>query len=920
MVRRGDQAQSRRAQRANRAVAPLDPCPIDSCPIDSIPGVVWNADPQTLAFTSVNRFAETLLGYPTERWTAEPTFWQDHIYADDRAVIAERAKALKKSGAYDLEYRMLAANGRALWVRDIGRILTTGARRQLTGIIVDLSRKRTEHGGLDKNKLWLREIIDTIPQQIWSGPADGTLDFCNARWRSELGLTLAEIQGEGWQQMLHPEDRDRVLDAWRDSVVNGTPYQQQERHRMADGQYRWFLSRGVALRDDQGRIIRWYGTNTDIEDQKRAEDELRRQERLWRAVFDNSPIGVAIKDSSGRILAVNSACEQLVGYSLDELRGRTCVDLTFEEDRQAYNLLEDELQQGRRDRFEIEKRYVRKNGDQVWVRVNGSALPALDGEPAARVDIVEDITARKKLWADLQSQRDHLRVLLDLSHELIAKLEVSSVIESVLTVLHRRDRWAAAAIKLAEPSTQSLRVYRFAADGHLLEHPGTLPIEGTVTGKVYLSGKPIVFRSEELIHEAPWVLEAVEEKGVKCGCMLPLIYEKRVLGVLCLGAAELREFPPRELGYLEEQAQLVAAALDHSLRFDELTASHRKLTNERKCADEEIRSVFDFEHIIGRSKATKAVLRQVQTVAPTDSAVLILGETGTGKELIARAIHDRSPRKDQAFVKVDCTAIPSALLESELFGHEKGAFTGAIAQKLGRIEIADRGTVFLDEIGDLPLEVQSKLLRVLQDRAFERLGSNRTLHLDLRVIAATNRDLEEMVAKGEFRADLYYRLNVFPIVIPPLRERPDDIPPLVWHYVHKYAHRLKKTIDTIPAEAMAVFRAYSWPGNVRELQHFMERCVVLTSGSVLEAPVRALERDRRAHAATSRGGAAKRTMEQIERDAILEALRESNWVVGGPAGAARRLGLKRTTLASRIERLGISRDSRPDEGEPKRER
>lgn len=305
----------------------------------------------------------------------------------------------------------------------------------------------------------------------------------------------------------------------------------------------------------------------------------------------------------------------------------------------------------------------------------------------------------------------------------------------------------------------------------------------------------------------------------------------------------------------------------------------------------------------------QAVLQQVHTVAPTDSAVLILGETGTGKELIARAIHDRSPREDQAFIKVDCAAIPATLLESELFGYEKGAFTGAISQRLGRLEIADGGTLFLDEIGDLSLELQAKLLWVLQDRTFERLGSNRTLHLDVRVIAATNRDLDEMVAKGAFRADLYYRLKVFPIVIPPLRDRPEDIPPLVWHYVHKYSHRLKKKIDTIPVEVMEAFRRYPWPGNVRELQHFIERSVVLTSGSVLQAPIRALEQDSRMRAASGPAVTKKRTMEEIEREAILEALRESNWIVGGPMGAARRLGLKRTTLASRMARLGISREA-----------
>ena len=292
---------------------------------------------------------------------------------------------------------------------------------------------------------------------------------------------------------------------------------------------------------------------------------------------------------------------------------------------------------------------------------------------------------------------------------------------------------------------------------------------------------------------------------------------------------------------------------------------------------------------------------------PTDSSVLISGETGTGKELVARAIHQNSPRRSQPFIKVDCAAIPATLLESELFGHERGAFTGAVAQKLGRFEIADKGTLFLDEVGEIPLELQAKLLRVLQDQAFERLGGNRTVHLDLRVISATNRNLEEMVSKGEFRADLYYRLKVFPILIPPLRERREDIPPLVWHYVRSYALRMKKTIDTIPPHAMEVFQRYPWPGNVRELQHFMERSVVLTAGRALQAPLKELEEVIRKPKGSVARGSASRTMEEIERESILSALRDAEWVVGGPNGAAARLGLKRTTLASRMERLGISK-------------
>jgi len=639
-------------------------------------------------------------------------------------------------------------------------------------------------------------------------------------------------------------------------------------------------------------------------------DESRRIEERWRAVFDNACVGIALLDDSGHFVAINSAYERMLGYSLDDLNSKDCRDLSYDEsDRLAFENLLDELRHGQRDRFELEKRDRRKDGAALWVRVNGSRLPERPGEMPLWVVLMEDITERKRIYAGLERERDRLRSLLDLTHQLIAKLDVSSAVESVLEVFHQRERWDVAEILLPDQLTGQLRLYGLEPE---LQDGRTIPIDGSAAGYVYLSGQHMVFRLDELPRLSPaegtppWVQDFFREKGVAAGCLLPLAYGGQVVGLLFLGTRQEEKFSPAELDHLQEVAHFLAAALDHALRFDALTASHEKLASERNYRDEQIRTLFEFEDIVGRSKAMQAVLQQVHTVAPTDSAVLILGETGTGKELIARAIHDRSPRKDQAFIKVDCAAIPATLLESELFGYEKGAFTGASGQKLGRLEIADRGTLFLDEVGDLPLELQSKLLRVLQDKAFERLGGNRTHHLDVRVTAATNRNLDEMVAKGEFRPDLYYRLKVFPILVPPLRDRPDDIPPLVWHYVHKYARRMRKSVDTIPAEAMEAFRRYPWPGNVRELQHFVERSVVLTSGSVLQAPLQALEHDSHARPAAGPTVRKARTLEEIEREAILEALRESNWVVGGPAGAARRLGLKRTTLASRIERLGIS--------------
>jgi formate hydrogenlyase transcriptional activator len=363
-----------------------------------------------------------------------------------------------------------------------------------------------------------------------------------------------------------------------------------------------------------------------------------------------------------------------------------------------------------------------------------------------------------------------------------------------------------------------------------------------------------------------------------------------------------------EDAFTEDDAKLlsrigaqVALAAANSMAYQEVSSLRDKLAKEKLYLEEEIQTEYNFEEIVGDSRALKLVFKEVQTVAATDSTVLILGETGSGKELVARALHNRSDRRERTFVKLNCAAIPTGLLESELFGHERGAFTGAIATKIGRFELADRGTIFLDEVGEIPLELQVKLLRVLQEQEFERLGSTRTIRVNVRVIAATNRDLGRMVEEQEFRSDLYYRLKVFPVTVPPLRERAEDIPLLVRHFAQKFAQRMKKRIETIPSEAMKALQAYHWPGNVRELENFIERAVILTQGQDLFVSLAELKRTPN-H--TTNSGAT--TLEQAEREHILKALRESEWIIGGPAGAAARLGMKRTTLQSKMQKLNIS--------------
>ena len=391
-------------------------------------------------------------------------------------------------------------------------------------------------------------------------------------------------------------------------------------------------------------------------------------------------------------------------------------------------------------------------------------------------------------------------------------------------------------------------------------------------------------------------------EGFKAGCLVPLVSRNRVLGVLALARLEENAFSKDDVELATQVANQVTIAVENALAYGQIAVLKDKLAEEKLYLEQEIRSELNFDEIVGRSAALRHVLQEVETVAPTDSTVLIYGETGTGKELIARAIHDLSSRGKGSFVKLNCAAIPTGLLESELFGHEKGAFTGAVMQRIGRFELADRGTVFLDEVGEIPLELQPKLLRVLQEREFERLGSSRTLRSDARLIAATNRDLAAMVEDQKFRVDLFYRLNVFPVKVPSLRERQDDIPMLVRHFVQQFARRMNKSIDTIPSDTMNVLVRYHWPGNIRELQNLVERAVILSAGPVLRVPLSDLQAQ-----PAQAAGRKQETLEDAERRTILDALDAAGWVISGPRGAAAMLGLKRSTLQARMEKLGIRR-------------
>jgi formate hydrogenlyase transcriptional activator len=503
----------------------------------------------------------------------------------------------------------------------------------------------------------------------------------------------------------------------------------------------------------------------------------------------------------------------------------------------------------------------------------------------------------------LSRERDRLGALLEINNAVVSCLDSKQLFQAIAAALRGTFGldYASLLIYDAEAKVLRLQVLDFPDGVGVIREDTAIPLDGTPAGHVFRTREARTFTPDELRASWPAASDVFMREGLRSICCAPLITPASVLGTLNLGSRTDNFFTGGDLQYFSQAAGQVAIALDNALSYKRIAELNARLSEEKVYLEDEIRTDNRFEEIVGQSRALKAILQEVETVAPTDSTVLIYGETGTGKELMARAIHDLSTRRQGTFVKLNCAAIPTGLLESEMFGHEKGAFTGAIAQRIGRFELADRGTMFLDEVGEIPLELQTKLLRVLQEREFERLGSSRTLRTDARLVAATNRDLSAAVEERQFRADLYYRLNVFPITVPPLRDRREDVPLLVRYFVQQYARRMNRRITTIPSETLQALTRYHWPGNIRELQNFIERAVILTRGTTLEAPVRELKRA--APKAQAASGAV--TLADAEKDAILRALDESGGKVGGDQGAAARLGMKRTTLQAKMRKLGI---------------
>ena len=732
---------------------------------------------------------ETFRIFEYDRANCNPTveLVLQRVHPEDIALVQQITDRASHNGKdFDLEHRLLMPDGSIKYVHVVAHAMgNESGAPEYVGAVMDVTEHKQAEAALREREREFQQLIDVVPHNIMVFQTDWSPLYANRGLRDYFGLTLEDIQASDFRaRIYHPDDLDRMRSERETATSRGVGWGAEARIRRNDGQYRWFLIRANPHRDEQGRIVRWYSSGTDIEDLKQAEGALRRAQ------------------------------------------------------------------------------------------------------------------------GDLERERDRLKLLLELTNRVISNLELRDLLRDISASIRAVMQCDAVGVMLPDADSNQLRLY--AQDypdcrGFWNEEMG-IPLEGSLPGKVFQTGKPVVVGSFDLAGLDPTVQSTTVGEGMNSFSLFPLTSRNRVLGVVGLARRGENAFNLDDTEFLAQVANQVAIAVDNALAYGQIAELKDQLAQEKLYLEDEIRSEQGFEELIGHSEALRAVLHQIETVAPTGSTVLIYGETGTGKELAARAIHNLSPRSTKAFVKLNCAAIPTGLLESELFGHEKGAFTGAIAQRIGRFELAHQGTVFLDEIGEIPLELQPKLLRVLQEREFERLGSARTLRTDARLIAATNRDLAAMVDEQKFRGDLFYRLNVFPVHMPPLRDRQEDIPLLVRHFVQHFAQRMKKTIDTIPSETMDALCHYHWPGNIRELQNVIERAVILTTGRILRVPLTELK-SRAAPTSPKKHD----TLEEAERKHILAVLKDTRWVLSGPHGAAVRLGMKRTTLQHRIRRLGISR-------------
>jgi formate hydrogenlyase transcriptional activator len=815
-------------------------------------------------FLSVNPVPARLLGYTVEEVMRKPM--RDFVDPQFRAQFDVYLREIARTGESRGLLAVLTRSGEQRIWEYHNTLRTEGVPRPIVrGMAHDVTeRVRAEKAMRATNEKLLKtareqdEILQelTLFRMLLDQSNDAikvidpeTLRFLDVNEKSyaELGYSREELLSMTVRE-IDPNADESLLARVRQQLRDSGFTIMETEHRRKDG-----TTFPVEVNMRQVRLDREYGVSIsrDITERKRAEEALRESELRFRAVYERSPIGIALVDSrTGRFLQVNPKFCAIAGRSEEELQRTDVGSITHPDDVGQTSEYLQQLAEEKLANYELEKRYLRPDGSARWVRVQAVPMWSKGEQQRWHMGLVEDVTERKHAEEALRQSEERFRV----------------AIKNSPIAVFNQDR--------------DLR--------YTWMYNSQLPFSGSEK----LGKTPADLFDPE---EAARIME-VRRRVLETG-----VGERHEVQVTCDGK---RQYLSTTIEPVFDSTGAVTGITGAAMDVTELREAQRKLTEEKLYLEQEIDTELGFGEIVGRSKALQAVLENVRRVASSDT-VLLLGETGTGKELVARAIHRWSRRKDNSFIKLNCAAIPSGLLESELFGNEKGAFTGAVNKKIGRLELADKGTLFLDEIGEISLPLQPKLLRVLQDQEFERLGGTHTLKVDFRLIAATNRDLADVVRQNEFRSDLYYRLNVFPIRIPPLRERREDIRLLAKHFVQKCARRMNKEITSIRETTMDALLGWEWPGNIRELENFIERSVILTQGSVLEAPLSEL------NPIATDDKDIDESLEAAEREHILRALRESHGQIGGLRGAAMRLGLKRTTLQSKLKHLGINPRSGP---------
>jgi len=706
-----------------------------------------------------------------------------------------------------------------------------------------------------------RLILDAIPGMVCALNAAGEVELLNRQVLEYFGKTTEELKDWASSDAVHPDDLPRVIDVWKRSIEAGEPYDLELRQRRADGVYRWFQSRALPARDMEGRINGWYMLLTDIDDRKRAEDALRSNEQSLRMIIDTIPGFVSTANAAGEVELVNRQVLEYFGKTIEEMKSWATGDAVHPDDLpQMIDAYKRAVETGQP--LDVENRSRCADGVYHWFQVRARPQRDAEGSIVRWYNLATDIDERKRAEVALTKAFDEIAK---------SEAELRTIIDAIPQL-----------------------IVALSADGKFLNaNQAVLEYTGLTKKEVESQSFGEVFHPEdtERLHDQR---EAAIARG------LPFVYERRVLHK----DGEYRWFLIQYNPLRDEEGKVIrwyATGTD----IDERKQAEERTRQENLALREQIDQAYMFEEIVGSSAALKTVLSNIVQVAPTDSTVLITGETGTGKELIARAIHKNSPRSGHAFISVNCAAIPSSLIASELFGHEKGAFTGAMQRRQGRFELANSGTLFLDEIGELPAETQVALLRVIQERQFERVGGNQVIPTDVRIIAATNNDLPAAIAGGTFRADLFYRLNVFPIDVPPLRQRREDIPILLEYFVKRYADKARKQFSRIDKNTLKLCQSYDWPGNIRELQNIIERSVILCSGDTFRIDEAWLSSQNAPRLEST--GPLKQNLQNYERELIEAALTASNGRVAGPSGAAAKLGTPRSTLELRIKQLNIKK-------------